>query len=141
MFTGEIIAYDLSLRPDMAQINRMLRRAFASHGDLQGLVFHSDQGWQYMHKKYAKKLAAKRILQSMSRKGNCLDNGIMESFFGIMKNEMYYGKEDAYKSFAEFKKAVGKYIKWRNEERIQEGRGYKAPIVFRTEYVEAHRQD
>ena len=140
MYTGEIIAYDLSLHPDMAQINRMLRRAFVSHKDLQGLIFHSDQGWQYMHKKYARKLAAKGILQSMSRKGNCLDNGIMESFFGIMKNEMYYGCEDSFKSFAEFKKAVAEYIKWYNEERIQEGRGYKAPIVFRTEYVEAHKQ-
>lgn len=139
MYTGEIVSYDLSLHPNMAQINRMLRRAFESHGGLEGLIFHSDQGWQYMHKKYARKLAAKGILQSMSRKGNCLDNGIMESFFGIMKNEMYYGMEDSYKSFAEFKKAVDEYIRWYNEERIQEGRGYKAPIVFRTEYVEAHQ--
>ena len=57
-----------------------------------------------MNKKYVVKLAAKGISQSMSRKGNCYDSGIMESFIGVMKNEMYYGLEDSYKSFAEFKK-------------------------------------
>lgn len=83
-----------------------------------------------MNKKYAAKLAAK----SMSRKGNCCDNSIMESFFGVMKNEMYYGLEDTYKSFAEFKKAVDEYIAWYNEERIREGCGYKPPILFRAEW-------
>lgn len=134
MFTGEIISYDLSLHPNMAQISRMLKRAFDSHPDLRGLIFHSDQGWQYMNKKYAAKLAARGICQSMSRKGNCYDNSIMESFFGVMKNEMYYGLEDTYKSFAEFKKAVDEYIAWYNKERIREGCGFKSPILFRAEW-------
>ena len=73
----------------------------------------------------------------MSRKGKCYDNSIMESFFGVMKNEMYYGLEDIYKSFAEFKKAVDEYIVWHNKERIHEGRGYKSPIFFRAEWTKS----
>ena len=87
-----------------------------------------------MNKKYVVKLAAKGISQSMSRKGNCYDSSIMESFFGVMKNEMYYGLEDTYKSFAEFKKAVDEYIAWYNKERTREGCGYKSPVVFREEW-------
>ncbi len=139
MFTGEIISYDLSLHPNMAQITRMLKSAFDAHPDLRGLIFPSDQGWQYMNKKYASKLAAKGISQSMSRKGNCYDNSIMESFFGVMKNEMYYGLEDTYKSFSEFKKAVDEYIVWHNKERIREGCGYKSPIFFRAEWTKSRQ--
>ncbi len=140
MYTGEIISYDLSLSPNMAQISRMLKRAFAKRRDLKGLILHSDQGWQYMNKRYVGKLAAKGIIQSMSRKGNCFDNGIMESFFGVMKNEMYYGMEDSFESFAAFKKAVDEYIRWYNEERIRKGCGYKSPIAFRTEWAASHGQ-
>ena len=92
-----------------------------------------------MNKKYASKLAAKGISQSMSRKGNCYDNSIMESFFGVMKNEMYYGLEDTYKSFSEFKKAVDEYIVWHNKERIREGCGYKSPIFFRAEWTKSRQ--
>ena len=92
VYTGEIMSYGLSLSPNMAQINRMLKRAFAKHKSLKGLIFHSDQGWQHMNKRYARKLAAKVIVQSMSRKGNRYDNGIMEPLFGVMKNEMHYGR-------------------------------------------------
>jgi putative transposase len=138
MFTGEIISWDLSVSPNMAQIDRMLRRAFRAHPWLEGLIFHSDQGWQYMSKRYARKLAAKGILQSMSRKGNCYDNGIMESFFGRMKVEMYYGREGDFASFGDFRKAVEEYIDWYNRDRIREACGYKAPIAFRSEWAEAN---
>ncbi len=119
MYDGRIVAYDLSLRADMSQAKRMLDRAFSLGYDLNGLIFHSDQGWQYQHGWYVEQLKERGILQSMSRKGNCLDNCIMESFFGTMKNEMLYGHESEYADFESFRRAVGEYITWYNGARIR----------------------
>lgn len=79
----------------------MLNRAFSKHKNLDRLVMHSDQGWQYQHAKYQKRLKEHHIIQSMSRKGNCLDNAMMENFFGIMKNELLYVKD--YETVDDFK--------------------------------------
>ena len=99
MHTNEIISYDLSLNPNLAQIHRMLDKALTKFPSVSGLIFHSDQGWQYQHDYYRSILKNHSIVQSMSRKGNCYDNCIMETFFGRMKNEMYYGYEKDYSSF------------------------------------------
>ena len=99
MATNEIISYDLALHPDLKQIKRMLDRAFKKFPRTPGLILHSDQGWQYQHVYYSSRLKEHGIIQSMSRKGNCYDNCIMETFFGRMKNEMYYGCEKEYTSF------------------------------------------
>ena len=93
MYNDEIISYDLSLHPNLEQIINMLNKAFNKYGSLDDLIFHSDQGWQYQHQTFIDKLNEKGITQSMSRKGNCYDNSIMESFFGTLKNEIYYGLE------------------------------------------------
>ena len=69
----------------------MLRSAITAHPCIDGLVFHTDQGWQYQHSSFVNCLKANGIVQSMSRKGNCIDNSKMETFFGHMKREMYYG--------------------------------------------------
>ena len=119
MYDGRIVSYDLSLHPDMAQTKRMLDSAFSLGYDLNGLIFHSDQGWQYQHSWYVESLRKRGIRQSMSRKGNCLDNCIMESFFGTMKNEMFYGHEAEYGSFESFARAVDEYIAWYNKTRIR----------------------
>lgn len=71
----------------------MLSKAFAANNHLDGLIFHSDQGWQYQMAQYQQILKEHKIVQSMSRKDNCLYNCIMENFFGKMKNEMFYGHE------------------------------------------------
>ena len=125
MYDGRIVAYDLSLHPDLSQAKRMLEKAFSLGYDLNGLIFHSDQGWQYQHSWYVGQLKERGVLQSMSRKGNCLDNCIMESFFGTMKNEMFYGREAEYGSFEAFAKAVGEYIAWYNGTRIRYQKGMK----------------
>ena len=125
MYDGRIVAYDLSLHADMAQAKRMLDGAFSLGYDLSGLVFHSDQGWQYQQAWYVEQLKGRGILQSMSRKGNCLDNCIMESFFGTMKNEMFYGHESEYGDFESFSKAVDEYIAWYNGTRIRYQKGMK----------------
>jgi putative transposase len=131
MFTGEVISWDLSLSPNFEQTIKMLNQAFEKHPNLEGLIFHSDQGWQYQMKQYSIFLKNKGIKQSMSRKGNCYDNCIIESFFGKMKNEMFYGYEREYKTFDEFKQAVSKYIDYYNNERIQSKTKWMPPSKFR----------
>ncbi|WP_211494284.1 MULTISPECIES: DDE-type integrase/transposase/recombinase, partial [unclassified Fusobacterium] len=81
MYSNEIISYDLSMSPNLKQIRNMLENAFKKFPTLEGLILHSDQGWQYQHEYFRNKLKEHGILQSMSRKGNCLDNCIMETFF------------------------------------------------------------
>ena len=131
MNTNEIISYDLSLRPTLDQVKRMLEKAFEKFPNVTGLVFHSDQGWQYQHAYYINELKKHGIVQSMSRKGNCYDNCIMETFFGRMKNEMYYGYEKEYSSFEEFSKAVEEYIDYYNNKRIQAKTKWMPPVQYR----------
>ena len=131
MNTNEIISYDLSMSPNLAQVSRMLEKAFDKFPDLEGLIFHSDQGWQYQHTYYRVELQKHGIIQSMPRKGNCYDNSIMETFFGRLKNELYYGYEKEYKSFKEFKHAVEEYIYYYNNERIQEKTKWMPPVKYR----------
>ena len=115
----------------MHQVKRMLDKAFKRFPNVRGLIFHSDQGWQYQHKYFINRLEQKGIIQSMSRKGNCYDNCIMETFFGRMKNEMYYGYEKNYKSFNEFSDAVKEYIYYYNNNRIQEKTKWMPPVKYR----------
>ena len=131
MHTNEIISYDLSCTPNLEQVKRMLKKAFERFPDVEGLIMHSDQGWQYQHESYRRDLKAHGVIQSMSRKGNCYDNSIMETFFGRLKNEMYYGSEKEYSSFEEFSKAVDEYINYYNNERIQSKTKWMPPAVYR----------
>ena len=131
MASNEIISYDLALSPNMEQIKRMLDSAFQKFPNLTGLIFHSDQGWQYQHAYYRNRLSEHGIIQSMSRKGNCYDKCIMETFFGRMKNEMYYGYEKDFKSFEEFSTAVEEYIDYYNNNRIQAKTKWMTPVQYR----------
>lgn len=131
MNTNEIISYDLSLHPNLGQIERMLERAFSKFPRTEGLIMHSDQGWQYQHFYYRSELKKHGIIQSMSRKGNCYDNSIMETFFGRMKTEMYYGSEKNYLSFEMFSKAVDEYIYYYNNKRIQSKTKWMPPVQYR----------
>ena len=90
-FNSEIIAYNLSTSPNLAQVKTMLEQVFTEE-HYENTILHSDQGWQYQHDSYHRFLESKGIQPSMSRKGNSPDNGMMESFFGILKSEMFYGK-------------------------------------------------
>ena len=117
--TREILAYDLSEHPNLKQIRRMLDRLVEGHGEhLKGAIMHSDQGWQYQMLYYRKFLKEHEIIQSMSRKGNCLDNSPTENFFARLKTEMYYDKEYSFKSIADLRNQIKRYIDYYNEERI-----------------------
>ena len=93
---------------------------FKENENYENLIFHSDQGWQYQHYSYQERLKEKKITQSMSRKGNSLDNGLMECFFGILKSEMFYEQEAKYKTLEELKEAIEDYIYYYNNKRIKE---------------------
>ena len=131
MNTNEIISYDLSLSPNMGQISRMLTKAFDQFPHVEGLIFHSDQGWQYQHEYFRSELKKHGIIQSMSRKGNCYDNSIMETFFARLKNELYYGYERCYDSFEEFSITMEEYIDYYNNERIQAKTKWMPPAKYR----------
>lgn len=135
MHNREIVAYNISRNPNFIQTRDMLFKAFNKYNALEGLVFHSDQGWQYQMKYYHEALEKRGIKQSMSRKGNCLDNSPMENFFGIMKKEMFYGHEYEFKTLEELEKAMVEYIEYYNNERITEKTKGLSPIYYRQQPI------
>lgn len=136
MYNGEIIAYRISDRPVLKQVLDMLDDAFERLPDnAEGLVFHSDQGWQYQHKQYQKRLSDRGIQQSMSRKGNCLDNSVMENFFGLLKSELLYLRD--FSSMEEFKLELEKYIYYYNNYRIKSKLKGLSPVQYRIQSLVA----
>ena len=131
MWNGEVISYTLSSRPDMSMVVNMLRKAFRKHQSLTGLVMHSDQGWLYQQTHYQYLLREHGIIQSMSRKGNCLDNAMMENFFGLMKNELLYPND--WDNIETFKTALIQYIRYYNHDRIKL-RLKTSPVKYRTHF-------
>ena len=117
-FNSEIIAYNLSTSPNLEQVKAMLDQAFTEE-HYENTILHSDQGWQYQHQYYHQFLEDKGIQPSMSRKGNSPDNGMMESFFGILKSEMFYGYEKTFHSLEQLEQAIVGYIDYYNNKRIK----------------------
>ena len=132
MFNGEIIAYTISDRPDLKMVMDMMRSAKRKIKDTKGIMLHSDQGWHYQHMQYQQTLKKYGITQSMSRKGNCLDNAVMENFFGIMKTELLYLQE--FSDMDIFKRELRKYINYYNNDRIKLKLNGKSPVQYRTLY-------
>ena len=130
LYNLEIISYRISKQPNAEVIMSGLKEAIDKTSDCRyRRTFHSDQGWAYQMKAYVRELKNNQIFQSMSRKGNCFDNSPMENFFGILKQEMYYG--ETYCSFEELKTAIEKYIRYYNEKRIKAKLGWHSPVQYR----------
>ncbi len=104
-FNSEIIAYNLSTSPNLEQVKSMLDQSFTEE-HYENTILHSDQGWQYQHQYYHQFLEDKGIQPSMSRKVNSPDNGMMESFFGILKSEMFYGYEKMFHHLSNWNKLL-----------------------------------
>lgn len=134
LFNGEIISYDLSERPHFNQIINMLKKSFRKIPNNTNLILHSDQGWQYQMKQYQLMLQKKGIKQSMSRKGNCLDNAVIENFFGILKSELFYIMK--FKDIKHLKQEIIKYIKYYNNDRIKLNLKGMSPIQYRAHYYQ-----
>ena len=130
-FNSEIIAYNLSTSPNLEQVKAMLNQAF-SEDHYTNTILHSDQGWQYQHDSYHRFLESKGIQPSMSRKGNSPDNGMMESFFGILKSETFYGYEKNFRSLEDLEQAIVDYIDYYNNKRIKVKLKGLIPVQYRT---------
>ncbi|CYL11921.1 IS3-Spn1 transposase%2C truncation [Streptococcus pneumoniae] len=130
-FNSEIIAYNLSTSPNLEQVQTMLEQAFTEK-HYENTILHSDQGWQYQHDSYHRFLESKGIQASMSRKGNSPDNGMMESFFGILKSEMFYGYEKSFQSLKQLEQAIVDYIDYYNNKRIKVKLKGLSPVQYRT---------
>ena len=130
-FNSEIIAYNLSTSPNLEQVKTMLEQTFTDK-HYENTTLHSDQGWQYQHDSYHQFLEGKGIQASMSRKGNSPDNGMMESFFGILKSEMFYGYEKSFQSLKQLEQAIVDYIDYYNNKRIKVKLKGLSPVQYRT---------
>lgn len=130
-FNSEIIAFNLSCSPNLEQVQTMLEQAFTEE-HYENTILHSDQGWQYQHDSYHRFLESKGIQASMSCKGNSPDNGMMESFFGILKSEMFYGYEKSFQSLKQLEQAIVDYINYYNNKRIKVKLKGLSPVQYRT---------
>ena len=136
LFNREIISFSITKRPSSQGILSALERAIMVTSDCPyRRTFHSDQGWAYQMKNYVHRLKEERIFQSMSRKGTCLDNSVMENFFGLLKQEMYYGQ--TYHSFEELECAIRRYIEYYNKHRIKAKLRWLSPVNYRLRYAAA----
>lgn len=131
-YNSEIIAYNLSTSANLRQLNTMLAEAYPN-ANYQGTILHSDQGWQYQHASYHHFLEEHGMRPSMSHKGNSLDNSMMESFFGILKSEMFYGFENDFQSIDELKLAISEYMDYYNNKRIKLKLKGLSPVQYRTQ--------
>ena len=116
-------------------VTTMLSKAFDTIPDNTNLILHSDQGWQYQHKQYQSMLAKKGIRQSMSRKGNCLDNAVIEDFFGLLKSELLYLQK--FESMEHFKAELMEYLDYYNYHRIKAKLKGLPPAIHRQQALSA----
>lgn len=130
--TNEIVAYKISNRNDLKLVQDTIRAAIRKQRKkVHGILIHSDQGFQYTSKQYHKLLKKYKMIGSMSRKGNCLDNASIENFFGHLKSELLYLEK--FQSPAQLRRAVQAYIRYYNEERIQLKLNKLAPVAYRNQ--------
>ncbi|WHX49306.1 IS3 family transposase [Paenibacillus woosongensis] len=133
LFNNEIVAYQLSERNDNELVLQTFAKAFAKQKDVTGLVVHSDQGFQYTSHAYHDMLPKVGAQISMSRRGNCLDNASMESFFSHLKTEGLYPYH--IRSLAEAQSRIEKYIRFYNRRRPQRKLNKLTPIEYRRQFT------
>ena len=130
LYNSEVLSYTISKQPTYLAITTALAQALETTSDCPfRRTFHSDQGWAYQMKNYISTLKSHNIIQSMSRKGNCNDNSVMENFFGLLKQEIYYGR--VFNSFEELEQAIITWIHYYNTKRIKKKLDWMSPIQYR----------
>lgn len=136
LYNGELIYYTIYRHPIMEMVTNMVKGTVAVIGDKTNAILHSDQGFHYQHKDYQKLLKDNHIIQSMSRKGNCLDNAVIENFFGLLKSELLYLQE--FDSVEHFLKELDEYLRYYNEERIKVKLNGMSPVKYRTHHYKSY---
>ena len=135
LHSNYLVSYVISDRPVLSMVMNMLDAAACQLPLGAAPILHSDQGWQYQHKHYQKKLSDYGITQSMSRKGNCLDNAVMENFFGLLKSELLYLQE--FDSIEHFKRELIEYLDYYNNHRIKAKLKGLPPAIHRQQALSA----
>ena len=135
LHSSDLVSYTISDRPVLSMVTTMLDKAFEKLPNGTGLILHSDQGWQYQHKHYQTMLRKKGIQQSMSRKGNCLDNAVIENFFGLLKSELLYLQQ--FRSMEHFKQELIEYLDYYNNRRIKAKLKGLPPALHRLQALSA----
>lgn len=131
LYNGEIVAYQMAKQPTLPLVRDMLDKAMARLSDQEAPLLHSDQGWQYQMPAYRRHLDSRGLIQSMSRKGNCLDNATMESFFGTLKSEFFHLNQFA--SVKQLQRGLHQYIHYYNHHRIKSKLKGLSPVQYRTQ--------
>lgn len=131
LFNGEVISYEVASSPALGLVTKMLDKALTGLDEKTKLMIHSDQGWHYRHMNYRHTLESRGIRQSMSRKGNCLDNAVAENFFGHFKEEFL--KQTTFTNLSQFRSELDKYIHWFNHDRIRLKLEGLSPVDYRVQ--------
>ncbi|KPL57643.1 IS3 family transposase, partial [Rossellomorea vietnamensis] len=137
LYNGEIIAYGIRKRPTLDLVTEPLHETIEiirNHA-IYRTTIHSDQGWHYQHNQWVKTLKKNNVFQSMSRKATCADNAVMENFFGVLKQEMYYGEKLV--TFEDLRSRIEEYIHWYNHERSKEKLDGLSPVEYRTQSIQS----
>ena len=135
LYNGEIVSYAMQERPHFSLVGSMLKKALAKLTGPDAPLLHSDQGWQYQMPAYQRQLAERGLIQSMSRKGNCLDNAAMESFFGTLKSEFIY--LNRFDSIEQLQVGIRQYIHYYNHDRIRLKLKGLSPVQYRNQALAA----
>ena len=132
LYNSELIYYTIYRHPVMDMVLDMIKGTVSIIGSDTNAILHSDQGFQYQHKDYQKLLKDNHIIQSMSRKGNCLDNAVMENFFGLLKSELLYLQ--SFNSVDHFLSELEDYLHYYNHDRITAKLNGLSPVQYRTHH-------
>lgn len=135
LYNREIVAFETSKRPVLSMVTSMLEKAIAKLLPSERPMLHSDQGWQYRMPKYQTRLEQRGLDQSMSRKGNCYDNAVMENFFGVLKTEFFYLNK--FDSVEALQTGLSEYIRYYNNDRIKLKLNGLSPVQYRTQAIGA----
>lgn len=135
LFNQEIIAYKVAKSAKLPLVTDMLKEGIKRLDGESTPLLHSDQGWQYRNPLYQNQLKERGIKQSMSRKGNCLDNAVAENFFGLLKTEMYHGQQ--FKDADELIEKIEEYIEYYNTKRIKVKLKGLTPVEYRNQALQA----
>lgn len=135
LYNQEVIAYKVAKNARLTLVTAMLKSGLSRLTKGQKPLLHSDQGWQYRNYQYQKQLSNHGVKQSMSRKGNCLDNAVAENFFGLLKSEMYHGYH--FRDADELIENIDEYIEYYNTKRIKAKLKGLAPVEYRNQALRA----
>lgn len=135
LFDRSIIAYSWGTSPALSLVNEPLKEALSSLKVGETPVVHSDQGFQYQHISWRNLLAGAGAKQSMSRKGTCLDNAVIEGFFGHLKEELF--NHATYSNVEAFTRDLDEYMQWYNTVRTHTRLEGLSPVEYRTQALAA----